>query len=257
MPKPDESTNGAPCWVDLFSSDTDKATAFYGELFGWAAESAGPEYGGYINFSKDGARIAGCMNNDGSSGAPDMWSVYLSTPNAQATADAAVAAGGEVIVPVMEVMQLGTMAMVTDAGHAAIGLWQPGLHRGFDLVAEPGAPAWFELQTRDYDDSVAFYRQVFGWDTHAMSDSSELRYTTLGEGERAQAGIMDASAFLPEGVPAHWTIYFAVADTDAALKQVGELGGAVVQPAENTPYGRLGGAADPTGATSKVMGPTT
>ena len=23
---------GAPCWIDLYSSDTDKASAFYGEL---------------------------------------------------------------------------------------------------------------------------------------------------------------------------------------------------------------------------------
>ena len=32
--------NGAPCWVDLMSSDAEKSTAFYGELFGWTAEDA-------------------------------------------------------------------------------------------------------------------------------------------------------------------------------------------------------------------------
>ena len=257
MPKRAEANPGAPCWVDLFSSDTDKATAFYGQLFGWTAESAGPDYGGYINFSKDGERVAGCMKNDGSAGTPDTWSIYLSATDAQATVDAAVANGAQVIVPVVQVMELGSMAVVTDPGHAAIGLWQPGLHKGFGVVAEPGAPAWFELHTRDYDASVAFYEKVFGWDAHAMSDSSELRYTTLGEGESAEAGIMDASDFLPDGVPSHWTVYFAVADTDAALQQVGELGGAVVQAAENTPYGRLASASDPTGAVFRVMGPTT
>ena len=32
---------GTPCWVDLLSSDVDKAKIFYGELFGWTSEQAG------------------------------------------------------------------------------------------------------------------------------------------------------------------------------------------------------------------------
>ena len=32
---------GAPCWIDLYSSDTAKATAFYSQLFGWSAEEPG------------------------------------------------------------------------------------------------------------------------------------------------------------------------------------------------------------------------
>ena len=87
-----------------------------------------------------------------------------------------------------------------------------------------------------------------------MGDSPEFRYTTLGEGEEQLAGIMDASGFLPEGVPAHWSVYFRVDDTDAALKQAVELGGTVVVPAEDTPYGRLATAADPTGAVFKLVG---
>ena len=85
------------------------------------------------------------------------------------------------------------MAVFTDAGGAAIGVWQPGQHRGFGLLAEPGAPTWFELHTRDYDASVRFYQDVFGWDTQVVSDTPEFRYTTLGEGDDALAGIMDAT----------------------------------------------------------------
>jgi uncharacterized protein len=143
---------------------------------------------------------------------------------------------------------------VTDAGQAAIGMWKPGLHKGFGVYDEPGAPSWFELHTRDYDASVAFYRDVFGWDARTMSDEPDFRYTTLGEGESALAGIMDASQFLPDGVPAHWEVYFGVQDTDAALTQVVDLGGAIVLPAEDTPYGRIAQAADPTGAMFKLRG---
>jgi predicted enzyme related to lactoylglutathione lyase len=64
---------------------------------------------------------------------------------------------------------------------------------------------------------------------------------------------MDASGFLPEGVPSHWSVYFGVDDTDAALAKIVDLGGSVVQPAEDTPYGRLATAADPSGALFKLI----
>jgi predicted enzyme related to lactoylglutathione lyase len=253
VPKRDEAPIGAPCWVDLFTSDPDTSRAFYGELFGWTSEDAGPDYGGYINFSKDGLMVAGGMRNDGTSGAPDGWTVYLVSDDAKATVDGAAANGGQVIVPAMDVGELGTMAVVTDAGQAVIGVWQPRLHKGFGIFAEPGTPAWFELHTRDYDAAVDFYRTVFRWDVHVAADTPEFRYTTLGQGDGQLAGIMDASAFLPEGVPAHWSIYFGTDDTDATLAKIVEFGGAVVMAAEDTPYGRLATAADPTGALFKLV----
>lgn len=253
MPKNENAPVGAPCWIELFSSDTDKARAFYGELFGWTSEQMGPEYGGYINFSKDGVRVAGCMLNDGSQGVPDFWTTYLSTDDAQKTCDAAVANGGELHLAPMQVMELGTMAMVADPGGAAVGVWQPASHAGFEVIGEPGAPNWFELQTRDYDGAIAFYRNVFRWDTHTASDTPELRYTILGEGEQQRAGIMDGSAYLPEDQRPFWAIYFGTASTDASLERTVALGGAVVDPAVDTPYGRMATATDPTGTIFKLL----
>jgi predicted enzyme related to lactoylglutathione lyase len=179
--------------------------------------------------------------------------VYLAVDDAKVTEDAAATNGGQVIVPAMDVGELGRMALVADAGQAAVGIWEPGVHKGFGILAEPGTPAWFELHTRDYDASVAFYKKVFGWDTHVAGDTPDFRYTTLGEGDGQLAGIMDATAFLPAGQPASWSIYFRVDNTDAALKKTQKLGGAIVAPAEDTPYGRLAQAADPTGALFKLM----
>ena len=69
MPKRDSAPIGAPCWVDLFTSDPDQSRRFYGELFGWTVEEAGEEYGGYINFlqGRRAASPAAC-SNDGQSG---------------------------------------------------------------------------------------------------------------------------------------------------------------------------------------------
>jgi len=253
VPKRDSAPIGAPCWVDLFTSDPDKSRAFYTELLGWTAQEPNEQFGGYFNFSKGDSLIAGGMRNDGAAGVPDHWNVYLAVDNAEATVESATAHGGGVIVPVMAVADLGTMAVVTDAGGAAIGLWQPGTHKGMGLIAEPGAPAWFELHTRDYAASVQFYKDVFGWDARTMSDTPEFRYTTLGEGEAALAGIMDSTGFLPEGVPAHWAVYLAVEDTDAAVKSTTELGGSVVHAPHDTPYGRIALVTDPTGAPFRLV----
>jgi hypothetical protein len=253
MTSRDSAPVGAPCWIDLLTSDTDATRSFYGQLFGWTSEQSGEEFGGYINFFKDGVQVAGCMHNDGQSGSPDVWSVYLATDDINAVAGATVASGGQVLMPPTAIGELGSMAILHDAGGAAIGAWQPGLHRGFGTYDEPGTPGWFELHTRDYDSSVSFYQQVFGWDTHVAGDTDDFRYTTLGKDDDQLAGIMDAGAFLPEGVPAHWSIYFRVEDADATLARIVELGGSVVQPAEDTPYGRLAQAADPTGALFKLV----
>ena len=46
---------GAPCWMDLLTSDTARAREFYGGLFGWTAGDAAEEFGGYFMFFADGA----------------------------------------------------------------------------------------------------------------------------------------------------------------------------------------------------------
>ena len=247
MPTP-TLTIGAPCWIDLYSSDTAKATEFYGALLGWKAEPADERFGGYFTFTKDGKHVAGCMANDGSTGFPDAWGVHLMTDDIQATADAAAPHGGSVDMPPMEVAENGHFALIRDPGGASIGAWQPNAVKGFELTGEPGAPAWFELHTGAYEDAVSFYRDVFRWDAHTMSDTDEFRYTTLGEGERALAGIMDDA-----GEPSGWNVYFEVADVDAALEQVEQLGGSVVAPAQDTPYGRLARATDPTGTPFRLV----
>ena len=253
MPIRETAPVGAPCWVDLFTSDVPAAVAFYGELFGWTAEEPNQEFGGYFNFQKDGRRIAGCMANPGTDPhAIDMWTVYLAVTDATATEQSIRDHGGQIFAPTMAVGDLGSMIVAADAGGAAVGAWQPGEHKGFQEIAEVGCPAWFEVATRDYQATLDFYRDVFGWDLHTMADDEGFKYSTFGEGDDAKAGIMDASTFLPAGVPAHWAIYFQVDDADKAVAQVVDLGGSVVEEPQDSPFGRLARVADPTGTQFKL-----
>ena len=254
MPARATAPLGAPCWIELLTSDTAASRRFYAELFGWTAEEPSPEFGGYFMFTRQGVPVAGGMPSQPDMG-PDRWAVYLATDDARKAVEATLANGGEVIVPATEVADLGTMAVIADPGGAAIGMWQAGAFGGFSVLAEPGAPSWFELQTRDYQGVLSFYRTVFGWDTQVLGESPEMAYTVLRHGDEFLAGVMDASGVLPGDRPAHWSVYFGVADTDAALARTVELGGSVLQAAEDTPYGRLAGAADPTGAPFKLVAP--
>ena len=244
---------GAPCWVDLYTSDTERAQEFYGRLFGWTPLDPGPEYGGYFIFQRDGKAVAGCMGNDGSTGAPDAWTIHLHTDDADRTVAAAREHGGQVFVEPMDVTQNGRFAMLADPSGAAIGAWEPREVSGFEISREPGAAAWFELHTNAYDRAVPFYREVFGWDAHTMSDAQEFRYTTLGEGEGALAGIMDATVYRDADVPSHWDVYFEVEDGDASVETAKELGATVVDEPKDTPYGRLATLLDPTGTRFKLI----
>ena len=252
MPTRDKAITGAPCWADLMTSDVEASRDFYGEVLGWTAEEPDETHGGYFCFRRHDVRIAGCMASEPGAPVTDVWSVYLASDNAEKTLETAEAEGGQVHVPAMAVDEQGIMAFIADPGGAGVGVWQPGTHPGFGLVEEPGAPSWFELHTRDYERVLTFYRNVFGWDTKVESDSDEFRYTTLQYDGVPLAGVMDASGFLPPNAPSCWSVYWAVDDVDATAGKVTSLGGSVVQPPEDTPYGRLAVVTDAHGATFKL-----
>lgn len=249
----DAAPLGAPCWADLATTDIAASRAFYGELFGWTSEAA-EEFGGYVNFSRDGEMTVGAMETDGSMGPTNTWAVYLASADIDATCAAAAANGGSVVMAPMDVGDLGRMGYVAGPDGASVGIWQPGLHPGFLTIDEPNAPAWFELHTTGYDAAVEFYRAVFGWDTHVMSDTDEFRYTTLGEGDDALAGIMDSTGHLSEDAGAFWNLYFGVPDTDQAVVRVEALGGSVTMAPFDSPYGRMASVTDTTGAAFMIVG---
>ncbi len=248
---------GAPCWADLWTSDVPGARRFYAELLGWHAEEPSPEFGGYFIFTRDGVETAGCMGDMGEMRANNTWKVYLATEDMSRTLEAAMAGGAEILVPASPVADLGIQAVLNDPTGANLGAWEARNFPGFTVLSEPSAPTWFELHTRDYQKAVEFYRTVFGWNTEAMGDTEDFRYTVMKDprGDGELAGIMDSSAFLPAHQPAHWAIYFDVDDIDAAVAKVEQLGGSVVMPPENTPYGRLAVVNDHAGAEFRLRTP--
>lgn len=257
MPTRDKAPVGSPCWVDLWTSDVDGSRSFYSRLFGWEAQEPSAEFGGYFMFTRNGVPIAGGMGDMGGTKANDTWSIYLASEDVAKTVEVAEAEGAHVVAPPMVVADLGAQAVLVDPTGASIGVWEPRAFPGFTVLTEHAAPGWFELMTPDYRRSLDFYRSVFHWETKVVSDTDQFRYTLLHDPASGTdlAGVMDASSFLGEGSPGQWGVYFGVDDADVAAARIKELGGSILRPPEDTPYGRLAHAADPAGARFKLVAP--
>ncbi|MEZ5651253.1 MAG: VOC family protein [Burkholderiaceae bacterium] len=111
----------------------------------------------------------------------------------------------------------------------------------------PGALSWGELMTSDPDAAIAFYSQLFGWETEEMSNP-QMRYTVVKAGGQAIGGIM-AIPGQAAGMPPSWFNYVTVADIDAIARKTSELGGTVMMgPQEIPEVGRFCVIRDPQGA---------
>ena len=245
---------GTPCWVDVSVDDVPKAIAFYQALFGWDIELGGPEVGGYSIAHQDGRIVAAVSPKMGAPDAPSAWTTYLATDDADATAAKIKGAGGQVLAGPMDVMEEGRMAVAMDPAGAVFGLWQGGNTTGLQVANEPGALVWSEHMSRDFGGSKAFYQAVFGYGYQDMSGDG-FKYAMLMVDDHEVGGIGEYPEGTPAEMPAAWATYFAVTDTDAAAAKVTELGGRVVQPASDTPYGRIAVVADNHGAVFSVITP--
>src|ERR1044072_2788507 len=246
---------GTPCWIDLGTPDQDAAAEFYGALFGWSVEADenAEQTGGYrVAMLRDKA-IGGVMKLM-EEGQPPAWSTYIAVEDADASVAKAREAGGTVVVEPMSVLDYGRMAFIADPTGAFIGLWQPGKNIGAGLVNEPGALSWNELNTRDLDAAKTFYGAVFGW-TFEDKDMGEAgSYTTiLLDGNPVGRILNIAERGVPEQVPAHWQIYFAVEDTDATIEKAKVSGGSVMVEPIDVPAGRFSILIDPHGARFGVV----
>ena len=127
----------------------------------------------------------------------------------------------------MEVMDLGRMAVFADPTGAVFGVWQPGTFSGPGVVNEPVSLSWNELNTRDPEAAKEFYGAVFGWSAEdsKMPDGGNLRQWHAAAATQWSAGCSTCAAGVPDEIPAHWLVYFAVADCDATVEKVKELGG--------------------------------
>lgn len=251
MTKTNKHDPGTVCWVDLMTSDAEKARNFYKAMFDWTFAVGGPESGYYSMANLGEDHVAGLGPIPEGMKMPSAWSVYFCTDNVDTTAERVKANGGKVMMGPMDVMDEGRMAVLADPTGAVFGAWQPMKHTGAERIDEPGAMCWYEVYTTDAAKARDFYCKVFNLEPKKL-EGAEVDYWTFHKGPKTVGGCMKMTEHMA-GMPSHWNTYFAVKDCDAAAKRVAELGGKVMAPPFDTPYGRMSAVFDPIGAAFCVI----
>ncbi len=114
---------GAMSWTELMTNDTDKAGAFYAELFGYALTPFGPD-GSYTVFKKGETQIAGMMKAP-MEGMPPAWGVYFTSDDVDTVAKKVKAAGGQVYMGPEDMGEVGRISVLADPQGAAFGVIKP------------------------------------------------------------------------------------------------------------------------------------
>lgn len=129
--------DGAPSWVTLTTPDAATSTRFYGSLFGWAYQDGfGPPGTSWTALLR-GRPVAAIVSAEGVERA--KWSLHVSVPDADKTAETVGAAGGQVLTPPYDLEGAGRVAEFADHSGTTFAVWQPGGHGGAGVVDEPGA----------------------------------------------------------------------------------------------------------------------
>jgi predicted enzyme related to lactoylglutathione lyase len=238
---------GTFCWVDLTTPDQAGAKAFYMALFGWEADDRPAGDGVFYSMMLTGGKLVCAISPQPQvqrdAGAPPAWSSYVAVVDADAIAARAVELGATVHAEPFDVFDAGRMAVIQDPQGAYILIWQPKEHHGAQLVNAPGAFAWNELASPDLDASASFYGDLFGWKITEMQ-GMPMRYLVINNGERSNGGITE----LQPPAPAHWLVYFAVAEIDAGLATVEQLGGRKLAGPIDIGVAKIAVVVDPQGA---------
>lgn len=238
-------TPGTPCWVDLTTTDVEDAKRFYGAVLGWTVREA-PAID-YMFFEREDAAVAGLhalMDEQREQGMPPSWSMYVHTDDAEATVARAARLGATVMSEPLAIPGAGRMGVIADPQGGVILLWEPAEFAGAALVNAVGAWAWNDLQTTDPEGAAPFYESLFGWATAEVPGSGGI-YRSIAHQGRTIGGIMRAQREIAQP---YWTVYFGVADVDAALERVVAEGGRTLVEPMAVPSGRFAVALDPQGA---------
>lgn len=243
---------GMPCWVDLAAPAIDSACAFYGSVLGWTWTD--PESGadGYRMGQVDGRIAAGIGPLQGDQQRAS-WTLYLASDDAVKTAATISDCGGNVLLPPVDVGSRGRMLIARDPSGGAFGVWEARDQVGAELVNEPGGLVWEDLRSSDPETAWTFYADVFGYQVNPLPMAGPDYVTFHLPGREAPLGGMGGMMGSPEGTPSHWLVYFCVSEADAAVNAAVAGGGTVVDPASDSPFGRMATLADPAGAVFVVM----
>jgi predicted enzyme related to lactoylglutathione lyase len=240
---------GKVVWYDLLAHDLPSVERFYGELFGWDFDDRGEADPSYVVVRSDGRAIAGVARIDRLKGdvAGAQWISWISVPDVDRAAAAAIAGGGAILRTPRDLELRGRAAVIADPEGAPIALLRSASGDPADAEAALNEWIWTELWTWDARGAQAFYRDVVGYEGGTLDEPGlGADYAVFRMGDVPRAGIIQLET---DGVRSHWVPYVRVADPHAVVERVDDLGGRVlIPPSDELRSGSVALIADPGGA---------
>jgi uncharacterized protein len=203
-------------WHQLMTRDVPGAKKFYSKLAGWKT-LPWPLDPAYTVCHADSGPVAGFMALPAEVPAevPSHWILYIGTRDVDATADAAVRAGGSILKAPGDMKGAGRYAVLKDPQGAAFAIIDPENARPeVQGPAPTGTFAWHELATSDNEASFAFYSALFGWEAMQRMDlgPSFGVYLIFGQNGVQRGGMYIKPADMP--APPNWLLYASVPSAD-------------------------------------------
>ena len=242
-------------WYELMSSDVDAAIEFYSGITGWTAQPWEGDGQPYTMWMRGESPVGGLMrlpDEAAEAGAPPHWLAYFGTPDIDATVARATELGAQILVPTMDLPDVGRMTILRDPQEAVFAAYQPATDPAPETPPEAGQFSWHELATSDREAAWAFYSELFGWETTEEMDMGEgnMYHMYSRPGGWPLGGIFNRTSEMPVSA---WLFYVTVPDCAAAVEAVKAGGGQVLNGPMEVPGGdMIAQCMDPQGAAFAV-----
>jgi hypothetical protein len=116
-------THGAVSWSELMTTDPAGAKQFYSKLFGWSMKDMSMPDGTYTTAQVGETAVVGIMSvPPQAAGMPPSWGTYVTVTDVDATLLEVVRLGGKVLMPPIQVPNVGRMAVIQDPQGAALSI---------------------------------------------------------------------------------------------------------------------------------------
>ncbi|MEM7139173.1 MAG: VOC family protein [Myxococcota bacterium] len=244
--KPSEELPGKFVWHNLITTEPESARTFYGSLFGWEFDAIGD--GAYTEVTYGGRSIGGIVNAATWKNKPRsaVWLSAVSTPDIGGAVATAKAAGARQLVNIMDIFDVGRIAVLTDPEGAVFQVLEAKRGDPPDVPPPVHSWLWHELIAEDTEAAAKFYQAVFGYRIEIHEVDGDATYRVLARDDAPRAGILE-NPF--EDTRSAWIPYIRVEDPAALLPVVTLLGGrVVVAPSPSLRGGTVALILDPSGA---------
>ena len=228
-------------WHDLLTPDPPAlAGKFYEKLFGWQID-----YEGHYAVVRNGDKlIAGILQVESPEGraSDGVWIPSVSVADVDAAASLVKANGGEILKGPLDMGQRGRAVLIRDPQREDLVLLSPKGGDPADSEAEIGDWLWDEIWSDNPDRIEEFYKSVLGYDQVISKDDYGV-FLYKGQWRAGIRYVQDKKQRM------RWVPVVRVADPEATVQRVAELGGVVwVAPDEAPGNGDTALIADTTGA---------